>query len=266
MGWIALEPQPALQVLLARREEELREAELAARDLSRRFENTRASRPVANLVEVISGHQEVSEQTAALFLSAQTQVRHMVRPPYYQSLAENRAYTTRVHQRNIQVRNLIDQQTFGAFGLDVIREDIAFGEDYRIMVEVPFKLSVVDERAAILPLETHQRGIESALLVRKSALLESFVALFDILWQLASPLEIVDESVPFEGAAGSPRSSEQRQLLAFLVAGLPDGVIAHHLKISMTTLDRRVRAIKQGLGAATRFQAGWLARDRLGPQ
>jgi DNA-binding NarL/FixJ family response regulator len=55
------------------------------------------------------------------------------------------------------------------------------------------------------------------------------------------------------------------QLLALLAGGLNDKAIASELDVSTRTLDRRILKLMRGLGARTRFQAGWIAAQRGRP-
>ncbi len=53
--------------------------------------------------------------------------------------------------------------------------------------------------------------------------------------------------------------ADYEQLVSLLASGLNDKVIASQLEISSRTLDRRVKALMEGLGTRTRFQTGWRA-------
>jgi ATP/maltotriose-dependent transcriptional regulator MalT len=254
-GYAAIAPEVGLELLLQRREEEVRRARVAASALTERFHQGRISRPPSDLVEVITGQQDVNEQYAAIYRTARDQLRVMTRPPYHQSLEENRTITAEAHGRRLLLRAIIDPRYIEQWGFDLIREDIRRGEQYRAIEHVPLKLVVADDRVALIPLENPPNGIQSALLVRSSALLEALVDVFETLWQLASPLDILTSDRDLE-IAGTSLSENERLLVALLAAGIPDDVIAQRLAVSLSTVHRRIQSLKARLGAASRFQAG----------
>jgi len=53
-----------------------------------------------------------------------------------------------------------------------------------------------------------------------------------------------------------------QMILALLAAGAPDATIARQAGVSQRTVERRVRALMDQLGAGTRFQAGVQAARR----
>lgn len=55
---------------------------------------------------------------------------------------------------------------------------------------------------------------------------------------------------------------EELEVMALVVAGLPDRAIAQRLGISVTTVRRRARRFCARLGVATRIEAGLEARAR----
>ena len=79
-------------------------------------------------------------------------------------------------------------------------------------------------------------------------------ALADLFWDLGSPL-------PRTGGARSADTRDQT-ILALLAAGAPDATIARQTGVSQRTVERRVRALMDRLGAGTRFQAGVQAARR----
>ena len=72
-----------------------------------------------------------------------------------------------------------------------------------------------------------------------------------------------DRRSPLPRTAGA-RSAEARDrtILALLAAGAPDATIARQTGVSQRTVERRVRALMDQLGAGTRFQAGVQAARR----
>lgn len=265
VNYAAVPPEVGLDLFLAQREDDLRRAKLATLRLTERFHQERAKHDVSGLIEIVAGARAVTERHMALHRTAREQLRLMARPPFVVSEQENRAITVEAHENDVRVRNIIDSRYFedeeGESNLTLVREDIAAGEAYRVMGEVPLKLVVADDRVALIPLEVRPGGIESAVLLHSSALLEALIEVFETFWSLAFPLDLlgVDEGADWETASVTP---DERELLVLLAAGVSDDVIARRLKVSHSTVQRRVHALKTRLGAATRFQAGLQAALR----
>lgn len=261
--YAAVPPEVGLELLLAQREDDIRRAKLATLRLTERFHQERAKRDVSGLIEIISGERNVSERHMAVHRSAREQLRLMARPPFILPKQENRAITIEAHENDVRVRNLIDPRYLdrGEEWFAAISEDIAAGEAYRVMAEVPLKLVIADDRVALIPLEVRPGGIDSAVLFHSSALLDALIGVFETCWSLAFPLDLlgVDEGKNWETASVT---RDERELLVLLAAGVSDDVIARRLGVSHSTVQRRVHALKGRLGAATRFQAGLQASMR----
>lgn len=252
--YAAVAPELGLELLILQREEELKKARLAAAGLTDRFRRARAGRDPVELIEVITGAGAVSRHHSQVHRSARHELRIMSRSPFVQTDDENRAEAAELHRRGLRVRNIVDLAELD-FHLSYIREDQAHGEQYRSMPDVPLKLIIADDSTAIIPLEIRGQGIQSAVLVHSSALLEALIGVFDTLWRLAYPLDALHGQVGPDGS-GEEVNGPERDLLALLAGGAPDAAIARRLGISPSTVQRRVRALMTRLGAATRFQAG----------
>ena len=68
-------------------------------------------------------------------------------------------------------------------------------------------------------------------------------------------------AAPHRRRRGLPTRRDQT-ILALLAAGAPDATIARQTGVSQRTVERRVRALMDRLGAGTRFQAGVQAARR----
>jgi DNA-binding NarL/FixJ family response regulator len=100
---------------------------------------------------------------------------------------------------------------------------------------------------------------DSALVIHRSSLLDTLIALFEAVWSGAVPLRF---DVPVPGAQDAPRQEHHRTLLGLLAAGLTDEAIARHMNWHPRTAQRHVRELMTELGAQTRFQAGLQAARR----
>ncbi|HKE51925.1 MAG TPA: helix-turn-helix transcriptional regulator [Actinomycetes bacterium] len=175
--------------------------------------------------------------------------------------------------------------------------DPATAGEVRVLDVVPITFALVDGELAISPLSVSDDGqITSVLVLGRSALFDTAVALADLLWERAQPYAIwraralqqagppvqriassaldgdtsagpddAPGTAPVElGRPGQPTASD-RQLLTLLTQGMKDRAIARHLGIGERTVQRRLNRLMTELGAQTRFQAalnavrrGWL--------
>jgi len=175
--------------------------------------------------------------------------------------------------------------------------DTATTGEIRVLDVVPVTFAVVDAELVIGPLSVSDDGqVTSVLVVGRSALFDSAVALADLLWeraqpyatwraralqQVGPPAQRIDRSAlngdastgsddPPGLAEAEPRGQGQptpsdRQLLTLLTQGMKDRAIARYLGIGERTVQRRLNRLMTELGAQTRFQAalnavrrGWL--------
>jgi len=175
--------------------------------------------------------------------------------------------------------------------------DPATAGEIRVLDVVPITFAVIDAELAIGPLTVSDDGqVTSLLVLGKSAMFDTAVALADLLWERAQPYatwraralqeagppaQRIARSAPDgDGGAGpddqagsydvGPGGHEHptpsdRQLLTLLTQGMKDRAIARHLGIGERTVQRRLNRLMTELGAQTRFQAalnavrrGWL--------
>ncbi|MEO3742243.1 helix-turn-helix domain-containing protein [Plantactinospora sp. B5E13] len=249
--YAAAEPRVALDALLHPAEQALRRARDAATELAAIFESVRSGEHAAGPVEVVVG-EEISRTFLRLQQSAVREVRAFDRPPYVH--AAGNPVEPAVLARGVRWRAIYHPESLEQPGaLAEIRHLGTLGEQARVAVDVPFKMHLVDDRAALVPTEPGPDGARS-LLVYASVLLDALTFVFDICWERAVPLD--------SGVGVDELSDEDRQLLALLAAGVKDETISRQLGLSVRTMRRRVRRLLDLLGAQTRFQAGMEAIRR----
>jgi hypothetical protein len=132
---------------------------------------------------------------------------------------------------------------------EVIRARARAGEHVRILAEVPCRVAVLGDAAALLPQEVGG-GLGRVLVIRQEAMVDALRLLFTSLWERAMPVPGLDGRPASEGV-------EDRQLLLDQLArGAKDEQIARVLGLSLRTVRRRVAEVMDELGADSRFQAG----------
>lgn len=165
-------------------------------------------------------------------------------------------------ERGVRIRGLYGFNTLeDTMGLAVIQRCVGAGEEARVLPEVPLHLVIVDGKRAFCSVPGQGGARRHLVVVHESGLTQSLVRLYEILWQLGVPFT---RAAPDRHGPDGPRS-EDRQLLAYLAAGLTDEAIARDLGISPRTLGRRITRMEELLGARGRFQLavqasrrGWL--------
>ncbi|MGH8868847.1 MAG: helix-turn-helix transcriptional regulator [Actinomycetes bacterium] len=121
------------------------------------------------------------------------------------------------------------------------------GERPRLSWDVPARVFVFGQEAALMPAEWGSGTAGSDLVVRTPALVSALRAYLDCVWENALPL-------PRRHASGGEH--ERSQLLQLLAMGMKDEALARHLGMSLRTVRRRVATLLADLGVSTRFQAG----------
>jgi DNA-binding NarL/FixJ family response regulator len=115
---------------------------------------------------------------------------------------------------------------------------------------VPFTALAVDAASAILDLTNLDPAGESSALLHHRVHVAAVRTVLERIVLNATPLPRgLHPALP-------ARSERDSQILALLAAGASDSTIARQVGVSQRTVERRLRAIMDSLGATTRFQAG----------
>jgi DNA-binding CsgD family transcriptional regulator len=195
---------------------------------------------VAAGTEIVRSFRSMSPRTRAVFASPQ----HSHEEP------TQGAGGVVLEPRTVYDTSILDME--GA--LDVLEARERGGEKFRFTTTVPFSAVIVDTTAAVVDVTAFEPSGYGSVLVRARPMVAALVALFDALWDLGSPLN---------RSAGTTAAERRDQtILALLAAGAPDATIARQTGVSQRTVERRVRALMDQLGAGTRFQAGVQAARR----
>lgn len=244
---IPARPDVAVDLLVARRKAELDRVSAAARLLVEDMQVPVQQRPDA-LLEVVVGREAISARFAQLLDRATSTLLVLDTPPYAAPAGSSDQQVRGLLSEGVTVRGIYSPESMSLPGaLDEALSATAAGEQSRVHPAVPMKLAVVDGSVAILPLSTDNL-IEGALVVRRCALLDALVRMFELLWEDAVPVHPPEDGL------------YDARLMTLLSAGLKDEAIARQLQVSPRTIARRIAELMDRLGARTRFQAGLHAR------
>ncbi|MFF7194329.1 MULTISPECIES: LuxR C-terminal-related transcriptional regulator [unclassified Streptomyces] len=132
------------------------------------------------------------------------------------------------------------------------------GVEVRLLEHSPFDILLFDRHTACVPGDPERPG-ESMLLIRGSALLKGYTALYEDYWLRASPVVLAAPPAPAEG----PEVNDQeRTVIRLMASGLSDDQIARKMGVHRRTVQRAVAKLMDRLNASSRFEAGLkLARD-----
>jgi DNA-binding MarR family transcriptional regulator/DNA-binding CsgD family transcriptional regulator len=297
----AAAPDVAVTALIQEREHELdRARSLVERLTETHREAARISDPHM-AVELLTDRDEVSAAVRRLTAEARSQVRAFDRPPYVDRPGSNLAFQVQRQRTGVVHRVIYDREALawpGRLANDIV-PSIRTGEQARTRPELPLKLVISDDRAAIIPFSLAPGGQSAAYLIHRSLMLVALESLFEAHWDRGLPLHAPGAVAAFQaggpggtersdgrdgglfprraagrvGAVGQERTepeppaghgldAETRELLSLLAAGLTDTAIARAQGWSARTTQRRVQRLMSSLGATTRFQASLEASRR----
>ncbi|MDE2149400.1 MAG: hypothetical protein KGJ55_06125 [Gammaproteobacteria bacterium] len=259
--YFATPPDVAVEMLILKRQEALNQMRIAAarfQEIARRAGGAGEQR----MIEIVSGQEMIIKVFEQMQRSAQEEVIGLDRLPYVWTPAPHVNKTQfEAMARGVRYRAIYDQSIFDWPGAGRhIGAYVEAGEQARVFPSVPLKLCIVDRRIAFVPLDLEHPDA-AAILVRGGVLLDALHALFEAIWERATPLAFPSSGAPEMGASASRMPAHVERVLPLLAAGLHDKAITHQLGISRRTLNRYLKEIMKRLHAKTRFQAGWQARD-----
>jgi len=255
-------PDISLPALALQYERRARETRSAAHELAQLYFAARTSPAVHDVggIRILQSLDEVAAATAEVIASGNELVRCFrslsprTRAVFDSPLHAHEAPSVGAAGRVLEMRTVYESAVLelpGVLGTLAARE--RGGESFRFTSSVPFSAVVVDEEAAVVDVSGFDPTGHGSVLVRTHPVVQALGSLADHFWDIGSPLE--------RGTSKAPSGRDQT-ILALLAAGAPDATIARQTGVSQRTVERRVRALMDQLGAGTRFQAGVQAARR----
>lgn len=268
-GFAVAPPAVALGALISERRAELRRAELSLVTLAEEHRKAMAGRAISELIEVVTGVEAVRHRFAQVQHAARTQIRSFVTAPFVAvplgaNVVESLAVDQGVRFQVVVERAVLAEPGGVAEAIESLRK----GVEIRLVESLPIKLVLADTTLGLVPLTDTPDGEPGAVLLHRTGLLAAMDALFALVWRYAHPLdisalELSERDAPPDDAASEADAAGptklDRRILALLLAGLTDQVVANQLDISLRTLQRRLRHLMDLAGVETRMQLGWHA-------
>ncbi|MFI6517903.1 LuxR C-terminal-related transcriptional regulator [Spirillospora sp. NPDC050679] len=213
-----------------------------------------AADSAGGLIQVVVERDEITRLSGVLVNAARhdwlTLENYLIDRPIDETMivAPPPALGHGVHRRTIYESRCAEHPVVAAN----IAAAAELGEEARLLPGVGMKMKLADASVAMLPLGP--TGMTGAVLIRSPVIVTALRQYFELLWERALPIGVA--------AADSPLTGEQRAILELLAQGVEDEGIARRLRISATTVRRRIIAIREELGAPSRFAAGAAAVRR----
>lgn len=257
----AVAPDRAFGPLLQRHQQELAAVQSAIGLLTDEYRTRSTPGNAAELVDIVYGDSAIGREITHMQRAARSEVLWLVKPPTVAVFPAADAVQHAAMSSGVKYRAIYEQSLLGLPGdPHGIVAGIAGGEQARVLPDIPLKLVLADRASAIVPVGTAEEP--SALIVHPSGLLDALIALFDRLWESASPLLIAtDRAIVADRPVSGPSPSDLH-LLSLLIAGLTDHAIAAQLGLSTRTVQRRIRVLLELAGVQTRLQLVWHAAQR----
>ncbi|MFD2767197.1 helix-turn-helix domain-containing protein [Micromonospora eburnea] len=260
----AAPPAVALGALISERRDGLHTAELALVTLAEEHRVAMAGRSISELIEVVTGIDSIRHRFAQVQHAARTQVRNFVTAPFVAVPPGTNTMETVMMRRGVEYRVILERAALAEPGM--IAETVTSlrkGVHVRVVESLPIKLVLADDELGLVPLTVEAGSEPGAVLLHRSGLLSAMDALFEIVWRHAHQLTLsalagMADAHAAEVDADTPTELD-RKILALLLAGLTDQVVAGQLGISLRTLQRRLRNLMDFAGVQSRMQLGWYA-------
>lgn len=253
--YVAVPPELALEGLFARRYQELERARATTGELIRAFRQDQPYREEGELVEIVSGRDAITERALQLERAAKEEVLIFDQPPYAAGGGQNQV-ELELLKKGIRYRAVYDHSALEWPGqLELLAEIVEAGEEARATPVLPMKLTIYDRWGALLPLRLGDSDTEQPerIIVHPSTLLDALVALFEMFWERATPIDLWgDGPGVLEPGGQTELSAEDRRLLTLLVSGLKDDAIGRQLSMGRRTVQRRLRSLIEKTGTMDR--------------
>lgn len=265
-AYVVAPPAVALGALITERRDGLRLAEQALASLAEEHRAAIAGRDIGELIEVVTGLDQIRHRYQQVQQAAKTQLRSFVTAPFVAVPPGSNAAEPAAADRGVRIRAVLERAVLAEpSATEEAVDSLERGLELRVVEKLPLKLVLADADLALVPLVVDPAGPvgePGAVMLQRSGLLAALDALFESVWRQAYPLDLahVDgDSLPADGSDTGAPTVLDRQILGLLLAGLTDQAVATQLDLSLRTVQRRLRHLQDLADVKTRMQLGWYA-------
>jgi DNA-binding CsgD family transcriptional regulator len=256
--YAAVSPDTSIEALILEQEGAIRDVRMHMYRLMGAF---RAGARFANpddLVETVSGRDEVNDRWEQLQRGARHEVCTFDLPPYAMDdpfLTPN-TLEQEILAKGISYRAVYDHAAMELPGwLHHVTAAVRAGEKARVAPRLPMKLALADGVLAMIPLlRTGDREVTASYVIHPSPILDALTALFESVWSGSAPVRLGAGVAPDRGPADL--DPDESRLMTLLASGLSDSAAGRVLGWSERTVQRRVVKLMDRLGVRTRLQLG----------
>ncbi|MFI6447315.1 LuxR C-terminal-related transcriptional regulator [Kitasatospora sp. NPDC050543] len=164
----------------------------------------------------------------------------------------------RMLRRGIRWRTVVGPAALAdPLTLAYLRELVALGGQVRCTEQAIRRMVIWDRGVSMVPVDPDNH-LQATLVVRQAGLVANTVAWFEQVWESAEELPAEDSPA----GTGPQLSETERLVLGVLTRTEKDEAAAREMGVSIRTFRRYVADIMLRLGAANRFQAGLLAKEK----
>ncbi|MGI5522833.1 helix-turn-helix domain-containing protein [Micromonospora sp. CA-259024] len=255
--YTAVPPDNGIEALILDHEGAIRDVRTRMNQLMEMFRaGTRFTNP-ADLIEVVTGRDEVYARWEQLQRGARAEVCTFDRPPYAMAdpfLTPN-DLEREILAKGTTYRAVYDSTAMELPGwLDHVTASVRAGERARVSHRLPMKLAISDGRLAIIPLlRSGDHEVAATYVIHPSPILDALIAFFESVWKRSQPVRL---NVHPGSLTPDDLSGDDARMLALLAAGMTDGAAGRVLGWSERTVQRRVASLMDRLGVQTRLQMG----------
>lgn len=259
--YVAVEPELAIDALIKQRQRALEQARTSVPSLMNAFSRTAAENGEQPILELITNRAYLGAVLDQMHRSFRSEILLFQKAPVMvPAMRMDRILPPGAKVRSISDKTLVESSD----ALAALLEDVALGEQARMVSSLPFKMMIMDRNTAIMALDGQSPETASTLLIRRGPLVEALCQLFEFVWEKATPVFAVrDGKVEPSQQFGEHWMESNKELIPLMAAGLNDKAITQELHISASTLNRRVAELMRMLGARTRFQLGMYLAQSL---
>jgi DNA-binding CsgD family transcriptional regulator len=253
-----------LQEQLAESSSRLIDAHQRVNDIQRMFSRRMFEHEPEESVRVLTDGDEIHSLSISFINTAQSDFLGLHTWRFKVPLRKEEALSAPagVIDRKVRRRSIYSTEYFdNEIGYHIIQNAVTDGFDVRIYRNLPMKMKLVDEDAAMLPLTPS--GATGVVLIRAPVVVKALRQYFELLWARATSVGTPEAPAasPAPGRSGSP-SELHLQLLKMMALGLKDESIANRTGMSLRTVRRHIASIMEDLSVETRFAAGVAAAKR----